>query len=125
MALETVFKELKQLLQPYASQMVVLHDKPGAYTLTTSASKDQKDGEWFASTQIKKNYVSYYLMPIYCNPALKEFLSPDLKRRMQGKSCFNFKKVDPVLLEELAVLTAKGLEDFRKAGKVVWDLSNV
>lgn len=118
MAFEPVFEALKQLLQPYADQLVVLHDKPGSYTLTTPASEQHKDGEWFASTQIKKNYVSYYLMPIYCNPDLKEGMSPELQRRMQGKSCFNFKKLDPVLFEELAALTAKGLEDFRKDGKI-------
>jgi pyruvate dehydrogenase complex dehydrogenase (E1) component len=29
---------------------------------------------------------------------------------MQGKACFNFKTIDPALLEELAALTQKGYE---------------
>jgi hypothetical protein len=33
---------------------------------------------------------------------------------MQGKSCFNFKKVEPELLKELDGLTKKGYERFQK-----------
>ena len=32
-------------------------------------------------------------------------ISPELKKRMQGKSCFNFKDVDEKLFKELAALT--------------------
>ena len=48
-------------------------------------------------------------MPVYVNPKLLNNISPELKRRMQGKSCFNFKKIDESLFEELAVLTKRGL----------------
>jgi hypothetical protein len=34
---------------------------------------------------------------------------------MQGKSCFNFTKVDEGLVEELAELTRAGIERFRQA----------
>jgi hypothetical protein len=33
-------------------------------------------------------------MPLYMNPALTKTISPPLKKRMQGKTCFNF-KADP------------------------------
>jgi hypothetical protein len=33
---------------------------------------------------------------------------------MQGKSCFNFKKVEPELFAELAELTRKGAEKFNE-----------
>jgi hypothetical protein len=33
---------------------------------------------------------------------------------MQGKSCFTFKEVEPELFGELASLTRKGYEEFRK-----------
>ncbi|MGQ0383707.1 MAG: hypothetical protein ACT4UP_03345 [Gammaproteobacteria bacterium] len=35
---------------------------------------------------------------------------------MQGKSRFNFAAVDPVLFRQLAGLTAKGVEYYRKRG---------
>lgn len=44
--------------------------------------------------------------------------SPELKRRMQGKACFNFKAVDPALFKELAALTKKGFACYKKAGWV-------
>jgi hypothetical protein len=37
---------------------------------------------------------------------------------MQGKSCFNFKTVDPVLFEELASLTRAGFERYEKEGLI-------
>ena len=67
-----------------------------------------------ARTQIKKKYVSFYLMPVYVNPKLLERISTGLKKRMQGKSCFNFKTIDKQLMDELAGLTKKGFEIYKK-----------
>jgi len=46
-------------------------------------------------------------------PELLQDISPELKKRMQGKSCFNFKKVEPNLFAELSTLTRKGAEKFK------------
>src|SRR5207253_7932838 len=63
-------------------------------------------------------------MSVYACPELLQNLSPELKKRMQGKSCFNFKEVDEQLFKELATLTKAGaakfsderfIEDLRKA----------
>lgn len=54
-------------------------------------------------------------MPVYVFPELLINISPELKKRMQGKSCFNFKQVDKKLFKELEVLTKKGFDAFRKA----------
>jgi hypothetical protein len=48
-----------------------------------------------ASVQINKSYVSYHLMPVYGNKALRASLSPSLRKHMQGQSCFNFTTVEP------------------------------
>ena len=53
-------------------------------------------------------------MPVYMYPDLLKNISPELKKRMQGKSCFNFKKLEPALFAELAELTRKGAEKFKK-----------
>lgn len=47
-------------------------------------------------------------------PELVKGLSPELKKRMQGKACFNFTSVDEGLFQELAALTSKGFEEFRR-----------
>ena len=38
-------------------------------------------------------------MPVYMFPDLLDGISPELRRRMQGKSCFNFKKAESALLK--------------------------
>jgi hypothetical protein len=38
----------------------------------------------------------------------------ELKKRMQGKSCFNFTSVDEGLFQELAALTGKGFDELRR-----------
>jgi len=62
--------------------------------------------------RLGKAYVSFYLMAVYANPDLLKSMSPELKKRMQGKSCFNFKEVDEKLFKELAALTGAGAAKF-------------
>lgn len=57
-------------------------------------------------------------MPVYVNPNLLAALSPGLKKRMQGKSCFNFTAIDAVLFEELAALTEASFADYQAQGVV-------
>jgi hypothetical protein len=47
-------------------------------------------------------------------PDLLKGISPELKKHMQGKSCFNFRKVESELFRELAELTRKGAERFQQ-----------
>jgi hypothetical protein len=61
---------------------------------------------------VGKRYVSYHLMPIYARPQLLDGISVDLRRRMQGKSCFNFTSVDERLMGELEALTRRSFEAF-------------
>jgi hypothetical protein len=51
-------------------------------------------------------------MPVYAIPRLAQSLSPVLKKRMQGKSCFNFTTIDAQQAKELSALTRSGLEAF-------------
>lgn len=109
-----VFEELKKILQPYAPKMTVKADTKDVYYLEGVYSEKWKKNLYFASTHIKKNYVSFYLMPVYMFPDLLDGISPELKKHMQGKSCFNFKQVEPTLFKELAALTKKGVARFKK-----------
>ena len=110
----TVFEELKKILTPYARNLTVKADTPDTYYLDGPYSEKWKKEIFFGSAQIKKNYVSFYLMSVYMYPELLKGVSPELKKHMQGKSCFNFKKVEPDLFEELATLTKKGAEKFKE-----------
>jgi hypothetical protein len=109
-----VFEQLKSILKPYASDLNVKTDTPDTYYLDGPYSQKWKKELFFGSAQVKQNYVSFYLMPVYMYPELLDDISPELKKRMQGKSCFNFKKVEPELFAQLAELTRRGAERFRK-----------
>lgn len=71
---------------------------------------------WFGAARIGKNYVSYHLMPVYACPDLLNGISPELRKHMQGKSCFNFTHVDEKLFQELDELTNRGYERFKTEG---------
>jgi hypothetical protein len=109
-----VFEELKNILKPYEGQRTLKADTSDNYYLDGPYSERWKKELFFGSAQIKKNYVSFYLMPVYMYPELLKDISPELKKHMQGKSCFNFKKVEPELFAELAELTRKGAKKFKK-----------
>jgi hypothetical protein len=106
-----------------AEWLVVKTDTPVAYTLVTKVPSPfpQHKGQpmWFGEVRLGKAYASFHLMPLYMNEKLTNSLSPALKKRMQGKSCFNFKG-DPEgeLLEELDRLTEAGLRVWSEKGWV-------
>ena len=66
----------------------------------------------FGGVRLGKSYVSFYLMTVYVSPDLLKGMSPELKQRMQGKSCFNFKTVDQQLFTELKTITKAGAAKF-------------
>ena len=86
-----------------------------------SASLGRHPVQKLGGVEIKKHYVSYHLIPVYANSALRAALSPALQKRMQGKSCFNFVRVDEDLLAQLDALTKQGYE--ATAGDPRWGAS--
>ena len=108
-----VFRELKRLIQPLAKKMTVLTDTPGAFILEGGYSEKYKKKMWFGGVRAGKAYVSYHLIAVYAFPDLLKDLSPKLRARMQGKSCFNFTKHDAALFRELGRLTKRGFARFR------------
>lgn len=109
-----VFESLRDILKPYAKKLTIKNDTNELYYLDAGYSEKWKRDLFFASVQIKKNYVSFYLMPVYMYPDLLKNISPELKKHMQGKSCFNFKKIEKSLFDELSRLTKQGHERMMK-----------
>jgi len=107
-----VFDELKSILKPYARTMDVAHDTETQYWLNTRFVMKNKQPLAFGGVRLGKNYVSFHLMSVYASPDLLRNTSPELKKRMQGKSCFNFKQVDKKLFSELKTLTRDGAVKF-------------
>ena len=113
-----LFSELKTLMEPLEPHLIIKTDEPGNYYLNTPSQREDGYVYAFGGVQIKKNYVSYHLMPVYAQPDLLDGMSDTLKKRMQGKSCFNFSKVDQDLFAELANLTRESFEAFKEIGMV-------
>ena len=107
-----VFEQLKSIFKPYAKKMDVSHDTDQYYLLNTRYIMKNKQPLCYGGVRLGKNYVSFYLMSVYASPDMLKNMSPELRKRMQGKSCFNFKEVDKELFAELKALTKDGAAKF-------------
>lgn len=111
-----IFERLKSILKKYENSLELKTSTEDNYYLDAGYYEKYKQQLFFGAVNVKKNYVSYYLMPVYVFPELLKDISPELKKRMQGKSCFNFKQIDDKLFKELEDLTKKSFNEFKKAG---------
>lgn len=119
---EAAFAALKPVLGKYAKGLSVKADTPTEYTVVTKSASPfpQHKGQpmYFGSVRLGKAYVSFHLMPLYMNPMLTTSIPPALKKRMQGKTCFNFKtEPEPELIAGLKLLTEAG---FKQWGDKKW-----
>jgi len=113
-----VFEALRSIMLPYASELDCVSDTKDRLYVNTRHLQKNKKPLFFGAVQVNKNYVSYHLMPVYVNPRLLASISSNLKKHMQGKSCFNFTSVEPTLFKELATLTEAGFKDYKVSGYV-------
>jgi len=134
--LAPVYERLEAMLNKHTSGLKVSHDFADANAATTgsqasappkqaqgpemvllgAASERYPNGECFAGVKLGRRYVSYDLMGLYRDPGLTKDMSQALRKRMQGKSCFNFTKVDDELFHELDLLTARCHDYYDKDG---------
>ncbi len=110
------FAQLKAILTPYGQRLSVVKDDADWYYVDSKFIGRNKKPVMFAAVRIMKNYVSFHLMSIYANPKSMAGMSPALRKRMQGKACFNFTAVDDELFAELSALTKAGAEWFANGG---------
>ena len=118
---------MRAILQKHAGALNVKDDTASCYCLDASAGsaavkawggKMKKPRIPVAWVQIGKAYVSFHLMGLYRNTELQGSMSKELKARMQGKTCFNFKTHDTALFQELEELAGQACAAFKKAGYI-------
>lgn len=105
---DAVQVRLKAILEPYLGRLV---PNP-IYGIGAIGWPGGSKHDYFAGIAPRKHYVSFYFMPVYSYRELLEDVSPALRKRMQGKACFNFATIDETLLAELEGLVARGYERF-------------
>jgi hypothetical protein len=108
-----VFTALRQLLEGCDVEIAVQTDKPGNYHTEMPSILHRGKPLYFAGVRSGKSYVSFHLLPIYYNAGLAKEISPALKKRRQGKACFNFTSVDEACFAELGRLVTEGLKLFK------------
>jgi hypothetical protein len=121
---EAVFQSLRGVLEKHAGSLDVSDDtstkycleaKTGPATLQAWGGKARRPMIPVAWVEVGKAYVSYHLMGVTV-PSVQAGMSKALKAHMQGKTCFNFTRLDETAIEELDRVTSSSIAAFRKAG---------
>lgn len=112
------FTQLKEILSSAGEGLQVKTNTPEVLYLNTNKQVQSKDF-FFGAVYQKANHVSLHLFPLYTNPELKEELSVEVRKALQGKNCFNFKKqLSEAALTEIRNLTRKGYQKFVESGYI-------
>ena len=107
-----LFNDLKSILAAHASKLKVVTDSADQYLLETKVLDSKGKAVFFAMVKEGKAKVSFHLMPVYTNPDLLDAMSEALRKRMHGKSCFNFTTHFDTLFNELSTLVDQCLERY-------------
>ena len=113
---ELAFQGLRKILKPYDAKLRVLKDGPGGYMSESKSIRYQGKPMMFAAIT-SKSYVAFHLFPVYMFPDLLKGISPELKKRMQGKTCWNFKKAEESLFAELGGIVKASFQRFAELGE--------
>ncbi|MCC2981138.1 hypothetical protein [Sphingomonas sp. IC4-52] len=105
---DAIHGRLRQIMLDAAQGLAIVTDEPGNLIVhETAVDEHTGNPRWFGTVTTKKSYVAYHLIPLYEHPALAAELSGALSKRRQGKTCFNFKKADEALFDELLALSRR------------------
>src|SRR6478672_2211613 len=103
--LQEIQNKLRAILSKYCPPLTAKVDTPRRYELYSIKDlviDGRKRSEvYFAGAIIQKSFVGFYFMPMYSNPEFVEELTPDLKKCIKGKACFNLRKADPELFKQI------------------------
>jgi hypothetical protein len=113
---ESAFRGLRKMLKPYDKKLWVTKDAPGNYMSESKSIRYQGKPVMFAGIT-SKSYVAFHLFPVYVFPNLLDGVSPELKKRMQGKTCWNFKKAEEPLFTELGRVVEESFRRFEEMGE--------
>jgi hypothetical protein len=111
-----IFDRLRIMLLRNALGLYVKRDAPGDVCLVTRKPHDGKE-LIFGTVQSRIQFVTFHLSALEMNPALREGMSAELERHLQG-SAFNFSHIDEAQVAELAALTRRSLDDWKQKGLV-------
>ncbi len=124
--LEKIFLEIKGILEKNSEAFLAKDQYIGSQAKQQKpayhiyGSKDvslfgkKPQPTYIAGVIQQKNYVSFYFSPIYSHPDLFSNISPDLRKVLKGKSCFNINKTNPQLLKEIENILKEGINKYKE-----------
>ena len=110
------FEGLRKVLRPYDKKLQVIKDDRLGYMSMSKSLRYLGKPVMFASIT-SKSYVSFDFFPVYMFPEMLKPISPELRKRMQGKTCWDFKKFEGPLFAELGGLIGEGFRRFAALGE--------
>jgi len=113
-----LFNRLRKVMAAYEKLLTCTGDNENSYELYTTHIMKNKKPLFFGGVKINKNFVSYHLMGLYVFPEMVEQIDPKLRALLKGKSCFNVKRLDEHLLDQLERITQRCLERYQSQGYV-------
>lgn len=129
--LQTIFDQIKKILQKYAKGPVYARedipnttakDKKPTYLLygkkEAVIDKRKPRQNCVVGVILQKNFVGFYAMTHYSHPKESPILHDELKKMLKGKSCFHVTKLDASILKEIERQTKVGIEIYKKEGWV-------
>jgi hypothetical protein len=103
---EAIEARLWAILEPYRTRL-----EPGSvYGLVTLRWVGAKQHDFFAGVRVAPGHVAFHLMPVYTDPRLLDDVTPALRKRMKGKTTFDFSVADETLFTELEGLTSRAFK---------------
>jgi hypothetical protein len=116
--LDGTFRVLKGLLEQYAPRLHATQDSATFYMLDGEYVPEFNRPMGFAGVQIRRAFVSFHLMPVYSHPELLSGISDSLRKRLHGRSSFNFVRPERDLLVELSALVDRSFALYERLGWV-------
>jgi len=114
-----LFAALRDLLQSACTDgLVVVHDTESHFYANCARPDAKGKPQFFGAVKVSGRKHVFHFMPVYDHPALLAGISLALKQRMQGKSCFNFDRWEPALMDELLTVIEQGVACYRADGKL-------
>ncbi len=116
-----IFKILKAILAQYAPPFSVINDLETRYELSSQQEVlvlgKKKQGMYFGAVMMHGGHVGFYMMSAYMTNLAND-LSPELKKCLKGKSCFQIKKIDDIILAQIETFTATSYQYYQQQGWV-------
>lgn len=118
-----IFQTIRAGLQPYtANGFTAQVNSETNYELWSERNvsfEGRKEAPmYFTSVKILKGYVGFYLMFLYIEPEMTAMIHPNLLKLLKGKSCFQIKKMDDTLMDQIGEALAAGLVFYKQKGWV-------